>query len=138
MISLCKHYLRLKINLDSLSFSWISYGFTISFVISLWIHSLFFRIHYLFCAFTLNPQSFAKSLWFPYEITMKSRSNHYEITINSLSFSRFHLEFIIFSRIHHLFRKFPMNSLSFSRNHFEFTICFTIPLCIHCLFRKFI
>ena len=67
---------------------------------------LFFRIHYLFCEFTLNPRSF--SLW-----------PHHEITVNSLFVSKIHLEFIFFAKS---LRILPLNSLYFSWFHYEFTI----------------
>ena len=48
--------------------------------------------------------------------------------MTSLSFSRFHYEFIIYFRnslrIRYLFREFFMNSQSTSRFYYKFTICF--------------
>ena len=75
--------------------------------------------------FRESTNCFAKSLWIRYEISM-----------NSLFFSWFHWEFIIFTQFNYLFREFTMNPLSFSRNHNEFTILFSLSLWVHYLFRE--
>ena len=80
------------------------FEFTIYFTSSPWIQYLFLRNHYK-CA-------------------MKSLLNHYEITMNSISFA-------ISIRIHHFFA----NSLSVSRNNVEFTILLILSLWIHYLLR---
>ena len=126
------HYLLRGLTSNPLFFSWYQYACSIFFAIALAIHHifrkdnlfrefsmdllspsrllfeliLFFRIHYLFCEFTLNPRSF--SLW-----------PHHEITVNSLFVSKIHLEFIFFAKS---LRILPLNSLYFSWFHYEFTI----------------
>ena len=85
---------------------------------------------------TLNALSseFSKdSLWFPLihlELTMDFLHIHYlfrEFTMNLLSITLIHLEFIIFYA----------NSLSFSRIHYDLTFLFAISIWIHQLFLEF-
>jgi len=95
------HYFFRDINMNSLSTSRFLFEFI-----------LFFRIHYLFFEFTLNPRSLAKPLWFRLEITLKSLEIHHlfrECPMDSLSASRFLFEFILFFRIHYLFCEFTLN-----------------------------
>ena len=116
--------------MNTISVSQIHYFFAIS-----------LGIHHIFREFTIN---FANLPWI-----------HYEITMISLSASRFHYEYTIFSRKRYLFREFSItnslcnefsitNSISLfrkftilSRLYYLFTICFAILLGIHHLFREF-
>ena len=61
-----------------------------------------------------------------------------EITLNSLSFSRFHFEITIFPKslwIHYRSREINMNSLSASPFHYLFTVYFSYSPLIH-FFRQ--
>jgi len=109
--------------MNSLSFSWIHYEFTI-----------FSQIHYLFGEVTMNKLSFSQI--------------HYEFTIffaNSLWINYLFRKFTIYLAkllwIHYLFREFTMNSLSFSRIHYEFTMNLLSfdrnrIICILCVFGR--
>ena len=139
--SLWINYLRPKINLNSLSATWISYGFTICFALnSPWIH-------YLCCRTTMN------SLWSHYETTMKSLWIHYllrEFTLNPLLFSWYQYECTIFFTlslgIHQPFRKFIICFANFlwiyyhlcdySLNSFSFLLNSLSVLRIHSLLRN--
>ena len=119
---------------------------TISFAISLWIHSIFsnslffpeFTLnslfaslfqyeYYLFREFTLNPQFFAYPLWFRYVITIKSLKIYHffrEFTVCLANSLWIHYLLRNFSLISLFFPEFTFNSISASRFEYEFTISF--------------
>ena len=124
---------------NSLCVSRISYWLLCPsrFLFKFTIFSRNYYVHTLFYANSLSVSqrhlkstiAFAKPLWIRYEITLKSIWIHYlfrDLSIKTLSASRFHYEFSVFSvnlpKIHYLFRDFTINSLSISRFHYEFTI----------------
>ena len=135
------YYLFRRITIDSVSASRFHYEYTICFANLLWIHFLFCEIlwiHYLFCDFTTNSLSLPRirnqitisvisQQWIHYllrDFTLKTLFLR-EICMNSLSASRFPIEFTFFFA----------NSL-FSRIYFECTIFFGNSLSTHDLFRE--
>ena len=90
-----------------LSYSRNQYEDTIVFAKSIWIH-------YLLRSFTMNSLTVSR-------IDLESTSFR-QITMNSLSSSRFHfthtIRFANCQRIHFLFRDLTLNSLSYPRNHY--------------------
>ena len=117
-----------RFTVNTLSFSRIhlflriSYELTICLAISLWIHYPFSRTHCLLRDFTLNPLSVLGN---HFEFAFKSLWNDFEISMKSLSSSRY------------LFREFTFNSLSTSRFHNEFTFFIATSLVIYYSFREF-
>ena len=109
---------------------------------------LFFRIHYLFCEFTLNPRTFSnhydfdiKSLWIHYLLNAFTRNSSsfsqilYDVTICVVIFLWIHYFFPNSLWIHYLLRYINMNSLSISRIHLESTIfCVTTMISLFLIF----
>ena len=91
------------------------YEFTICFLFH-YKYIIFFATSLIFSEFTLTPLSFLL------ETTLNSLWNHYETTLKSLWINYLLSDFLN----HFLFRE-----------HFEITICFSISLWIHYLFREF-
>ena len=115
------HYLFHEFSMSSLSASLFHFEFTIFFSKSLWIHYLFRKLtfHYLW-NFSLNSLYFSR-------IHLESTLFR-KITMDSLSPSQFHYEVTIFFTnsiwIHYFIPKITMNTLFFSRNQYLITICF--------------
>ena len=104
------------------------YEFTIYFANSLWIHSL--SVSRIYLESTIFFDTTMNSLWNYYEITMKSIWIHY-------LFRYFTRNSSFFSRIHYIFREFPINLRSASPFFYEFTICFANSPWIHYEFTIF-
>ena len=127
---------------NTLTVSWTHYGFIVFSANSLWIRYLFANSLWIHHLFADSLRIYYQLLWIHYLF--------HELTIDSLSFSRKHYQFIIFvvnklwihfhfvnsPLIYYLFRentidslshyKLTIDSLSFSPNYYSCTIYLTI------------
>ena len=146
MISPWNHF---KITRNSSSFSRMSYGFTICFAISFWIHSIFsnslsvLRI-YLESTSLSNHYDFdIKSLWIHYLLHAFTRNSSsvsqilYKFTICFVIFHWIRYFFLNSLLIHYLLRDFNMNSISISRIHLESTFSRQITMNLRSASRFF-